>query len=226
VSFSDQPIHGANEIQLLELLKQVQIILANALNSLGGKILPTPESNYLSLSAVSVNKAADGYLYLRESGRIHASKLLVRPALEATFSGIAMAKKPELLFRKAFSEWKEDKKLYATDAASKVAVEQALDDLIRVFKKFQPGYPIERKEITVFDMAEAAGLLESYYAYRVYCQFTHGAMQVVQGKLSKQTDSIDTKIVAWCVLMILDSLKEKTPAQIPDLTLFNNKLIS
>jgi hypothetical protein len=80
MNHSEKPIHGADEIQLLELLKQVQKILADALKSLGGKSPPTPESNYLSRAAVSVNKAADGYLYLRESGRVSAgAALCLRP---------------------------------------------------------------------------------------------------------------------------------------------------
>jgi Family of unknown function (DUF5677) len=220
-----QPIHGKEEVQLLKLLKQVQKILAKALNSLGGKSPPSPESNYLSRAAISVNKAADGYLYLRKSGRVDASKLLVRPALEATFSGIAVIKKPGFLFRKAYTEWKQDKKLYAKNAAEKLAAEHALNKLVQIIEKANPNSPIKREEVTMYDAAEAAELLENYDAYRVYCQFTHGAMRAVLGELSKQTDKIDTKIVIWCVIMILDHLKEKTPAQIPCLSSLKKKLI-
>jgi hypothetical protein len=106
-----------------------------------------------------------------------------------------------------------------------VAAEHALDDLIQAIEKRHPGSPIVRKVVTVYDTAEAAGLLVNYDAYRVYCQFTHGAMRVVQGKLSKQTNAIDTKIIAWCILMILDYLKETTPARIPDTAPFKKKLI-
>ncbi len=211
---------------MLELLKQIQKILADAINSLGGKKPSTPECNYLSRSAISVNKAADDYLFLRQSGRVDAAKLLIRPALEATFSGIAVIKEPGFLFRKAFTEWKEDRKLYARDAAGKMAADRALDDLIRTIEQRHPGSPIVRKVVTVYDTAEAAGLLENYDAYRVYCQFTHGAMRAVQGKLSEQTNAIDTKIIAWCVLMILDNLRETTPARIPDTAPFKKKLIS
>jgi hypothetical protein len=222
VKNSKQSIHGTDEVRLLKLLKQVQKILADALNSLSGKLPPTPESNYLSQSSVLVNKAADGYLHLRKTGRVYASKLLVRPALEATFSGIAAIKKPGFLFRKAYTEWKKDKKLYLNDASAN----HVLEKLIRSAEKASPNSPIEHTEISVYETAEAAGLVKNYNAYRVYCQFTHGAIRVMLGKLDEQTNKIDTKIVAWCVLMMLDHLKEKTPAQIPDLAPFKKKLIS
>ena len=98
------------------LLTEVQQLLAHSLNSLGGKSPATGEAAYLGWAAVSVNRAAEGYLWLRESGRVAASKLLVRPALEATFSAIAVIKKHGFLLRKAYSEWEEDKKMFVKDA--------------------------------------------------------------------------------------------------------------
>ncbi len=222
---TEQPIHGPEEVQLLGLLSEVQHVLADALNSLGGKSPPTAESAYLGWSAVSVNRAAEGYLWLRESGRVAASKLLVRPALEATFSGTAVIKKPGLLFRKAYSEWEEDKKMFAHDSAGKAAANLALDDLKRVFEQESPGYPAECKRVTVRDTADMAGLLATYdCAYRIYCQFTHGAMRAVLGHLDEATNTVDTKIVVWCVLMLLDQLREHTPAQLPDLAPFRTRL--
>jgi hypothetical protein len=194
-----KPIHGPEELQLLELLSEVQRLLADALNSLGGKPPPTAESAYLGWAAVSVNRAAEGYLCLRESSRVAASKLLVRPALEATFSGTAVIKKNGFLFRKAYSEWEEDKKMFATDAAGEKEANEALEDLKRAFQQNSPSYPVECKHITVRDTGDIAGFLANYdSAYRIYRQFTHGALRAVLGHLDDTTDSIDTPIVTWC----------------------------
>lgn len=213
-----QPIHGAEEIRLLELLKELQHILGDALNSLGGTTPPSAEANYLSWAAVSLNHAAGGYLWLRESGRVHASKLLVRPALESTFSGIAAIKDPEFLFRKAYSELEEDKKLFPIDAAGKKAAAEAVEKLERAFKMHCPNDPIVRKTISAFEAARVAGLQEVYEgAYRVYCQFTHGALRAATGELDEATDAADTRTVVWCLLRMLEHLRNHTPAQIPDL---------
>jgi hypothetical protein len=51
-----------------------------------------------------------GYVYLRESGRVEASKYLIRTAIEAIIHLQSIRKQPELLFRIAFTEFNEDKK--------------------------------------------------------------------------------------------------------------------
>ena|SRR5258708_5918098 len=123
------------------LLKDVQRILADAINSLGNKPYTTPESAYLMWAAVCVNRAAEGYLCLRETCRVTASKFLVRPALEATFSGTAVTKKPGFLFRKAYSELEEVKKIFAKDDAGAKAANHALENLKRAFQQKHPGLP-------------------------------------------------------------------------------------
>src|ERR1022692_1370720 len=114
-----EPIYPPIEIKFLKLLKELRPILVKALDSLGSKKPLDAGSSYLGRVAVTVNRAGDGYLWLRESGRMDASKLLVRPALEAVFCGTAAMKNKAFLFRKAYSEWEEHKKLIATDMVSK-----------------------------------------------------------------------------------------------------------
>jgi hypothetical protein len=131
---TNQSIYPPFEVQFLGLLKELQPVFVGALNSLGGKKPPDANSSYLGRVAITVNRAADGYLFLRESGRMDASKLLVRPALEAVFSGTAAMKNKSFLFRKAYSEWKEHKKLIAKDEASK---KEADDYLVKMKRHFQ-----------------------------------------------------------------------------------------
>lgn len=222
---SAQPLHGPEEMRLLKLLGEVRPMLSTALDSLGGKTPPTPEAHYLSWTAVTVNHTAGGYLFLRESGRVHASKLLVRPALEAVFSGIAAIKSPEFLFRKAYSEWLEDRKLLPKDGAAHSAMETALRELEQKYQQQCPTRPMKREKVTTFQTAELAELLPIYEGpYRIYCQFTHGALRTATGDLNEGTDECDTRIMVWCVLAILDHLQKHTPAAVPELAEFVKSL--
>lgn len=222
---SSQPLHGPEELRLLKLLGEVRPLLATALDSLGGQTPPTPEAHYLSWTAVTVNHAAGGYLSLRESGRVHASKLLVRPALEAVFSGIAAIKSSEFLFRKAYSEWLEDRKLLAIDGVAHAAMETPLRELEQKFQQHCPTRPMKREKLSVFQTAELAGLLPVYEGpYRIYCQFTHGALRAATGGLNEGTDDCDTRIIVWCVLTMLEHLQKHTPAEVPELTRFVKEL--
>jgi hypothetical protein len=219
------PIYPPTEIEFLKLLKELQPILVNALNSLAGKKPANLSSSYLGRIAVTVNRASDGYLLLRESGRMDASKLLIRPALEAVFCGTAAVKNKDFPFRKAYSEWDEDKKLFARDTSGKKDADAYLEHLQEQFTKHNPDYPVIHKTISVKDTAKMAELLPAYeYSYRIYCKFTHSAMRAVTGNLDQGTDLYDTPTIVWCVLFILKQLKQHTPAEIPDLNVFDQRI--
>jgi hypothetical protein len=208
--------HCAEEIELLKQLKEVQGILTTAINSLGGKTPPTAESRYLGNAAKSVNVAADAYILLREAARVDASKLLIRPMFDIVISATAVTKKQGFLFRKAYTELEEAKKMYEKNPANEAGAKAALEALKRNFSA-KPGYRIECKRVDARYTAEVAGLLPVYEtAYRLYCEFTHSAMRAVQGQLNEATDPVDTTMVVWCVLIILNHLKSHTPAKIPD----------
>jgi hypothetical protein len=222
---SSPPLHGPEELRLLSLLREVHPILGHALDSLGGKTHPTPEAEYLSWNSVSVNHAAGGYLFLRESGRVHASKLLIRPALEAVFSGIAALKSPEFFFRKAYTEWLEDRKLVPKGGTPHAAFDTDFRELEREYQQHYPTRPVKREKVSVAQTAELAGLLPVYNGpYRIYCQFTHGALRAATGDLNEGTDEYDTRIMGWCVLAMLDHLQKHTPAIVPELTKFVKEL--
>jgi hypothetical protein len=222
---ASQPIYPRIEMEFLKLLKELQPIIVKALDSLAGKRPPNAGSKYLGIIAKTVNRAADGYLWLRESGRMDASKLLIRPALEAVFCGVAAIKNNEFLFRKAYSEWEEHKKLFAKDAAGKIDADDYLRHLQVEFPKHNPDYPVNLKTVSIWDAADMADLLPVYeYSYRIYCKYSHSAMSAVSGNLDQQTDLHDTPTIVWCVLHMLGQLKQYTPAEIPDLEGFNQKL--
>jgi len=222
----EQPHPGSKEIRLLALLADVQRLLADALNSMGGKSAQA-EASYLLWASISVNRAAEGYLWLRKSGRVAASKLLVRPALEPTFWAIAVIKKPGFLFRKLYTELEEDRKMFPNNASVLAARKQTLEAMKRAAMKVRPNHPVECKTVRVRDAADAAGFSKVYDgAYRTYCKFTHGAIQAVQGHLDGATDETDTAVVVWCVLKTLDHLRGHTPAQVPGLEQFWKRLES
>lgn len=211
---------------MLKLLKEVQQALADALDSLGSKTPASPEAAYLgSITGQMVNRAADGFLVLREAMRTDASKLLVRPVIEALFNGAAVMAKRGILFRKAYSELEEDKKMFGKTAAVKAKVDRQVNKVAKKLLGNDPKYPIKRAKLTVADTATAAGMSPMYDgAYRAYCQFTHGAVRAVEGHLDDSTDTHDTWIVVASVLMTLEMLAKHTPAKVPNLEPFLKRL--
>src|SRR5688572_10339396 len=101
-------IHGLEERRDLQLLKEVQRVMSDALNSLAGHSHKTKEEAYVWWASVAVNRAAEGFHCLRESGRADASKLLVRPTIELVFAAEAVIRQRGFWFSKAYSEWLED----------------------------------------------------------------------------------------------------------------------
>lgn len=109
---SMESLHCSQEVEVMKLLKELQCILTTALDSLANQKPPSAESRYVSDAAKSVNIAADAYIMLRESGRVHASKLMVRPMIDVVITASAVVKEKGFLFRKAFTEFDDMKKLY------------------------------------------------------------------------------------------------------------------
>ena len=211
--------HCKEETELLSLLKEAHEILFNALNSLSGTTPPTHESSFLCSAADSACVAADGYILLRENGRVNASKLLIRPMVEAALFATAVVKRKGFYFRKRFSELVEEGKLRGNAPQVKAQVEKASDDLAAFLQKNDPTYPINKTVVTVFEAAHEADLEGVYQVfYRLYCQYTHGNRNAACGQLDGLTDPHDTFLATWCLWQMLVLLPQHTPANIPSLT--------
>jgi len=209
--------HSPREMELLQLLKELQEILANALSSLGGKFPKTPEAHYMGFVAIAINEAADGYLVLRQGYRLKASKLMIRPALEVLLGGIAVENNPGLLVRKAYSEWEEWGKMLK-DPKNKAEHEQRWNEFEIAVKNQDPGCVIVREHLSVRKIAELAGMLPHYErSYRLYCKFTHGALGAIKGSLDPITDESDSSVMIWCVSQAIALLERQTPAILPDM---------
>lgn len=221
-----QMCHGEPERRALALLCELQAILSNALNSLGGKRPDSAEASYVGRMARPVNVAISGYHYLRKSGRVDASRLLVRPVIEALFSAFAVMRRPAILLQIAYKELQHERDLFASDPAAKAEADAQLQKIAVKLREAGAAPPKRKSEPTVLELAKAAGLERMYPTYKFYCQFTHLALATVEGEYDEIADRGDSLFVCHCTLMCLDQLKECTPAEVPDLKPFVERLVT
>ena len=200
----------------------MQCCLADVLNSLRGKSGNGLFEHFLFYTSAQINRAAEGFIALRRTRRMDASKLLVRPAIELMFRQQAVLKQPALLYRIAYTERMEDRRwvqpAYERAGKDYDSVDQRhWRKFARKYAKQYPTHGREDKKLSLFDIAKGANL-ESYYDsfYRLYCQFTHGAFRALVGGI-KFSDFEDNRTVAACVLSALEALKIGVKAEIPRL---------
>ena len=165
------PQSNEEEERSFKLLCDIQQELASALNSLGGQQSRGALDNYYFHSADHVNRVAEGFIFLRKSGRIDASKLLVRPLIETMFRVEAIQTKQELFYRIAYSETIVEDPKWIGSAASRAGATFDEAAHSKGFEKFKeqlrkqlPNVPLEDKYISVWEIAEAAGMAGYYDA--------------------------------------------------------------
>ena len=195
------------------VLVKAQLELREALNGLGGKTISGLLDSYRGHTAQLINRAAEAFIYLRDGGRVDASKLLVRPAIEAAFRLQAVNKDPEMLFRIATSEFEEDKKwLRTAAAAAKQDPAEALaqlqtdwDDFKRHYGTAHPCQILKKSKVSTYELAQKAEI-EGYYDayYRFYSQFTHAAFRSSTGDLD-DFEHHDSRVMAFCTLIALNA---------------------
>ena len=204
----------SEEEQSLALLCDIQQELASALNSVGGKQSRGALDNYFFYSADHVNRIAEAFIFLRKSGGIYASKILVRPLIETMFRVEAIQKKPELFYRIAYSESIVEDAKWIGSAATRSG--ETFDEAAhsKQFERFKeqlreqlPDVPLEDEYISVWDIAVAAGMGGFYGShYRTYCRYTHGAMWAIGGLLTNLTDPEDNRAMGLCTWAVLNAL--------------------
>lgn len=198
------------EAKSLQLVLDMQLQLAAALNSLTGKQHKGIEDVFPVYSAGHINRAVDGYVLLRKTGRIDSSKLLIRPALEATIKILAVRKRPELLYRIAYTERLEDQKWIGAAARRQGGDYTAQDkknweEFKKSYSTHFPGQPLIEQKLLLRDAAVIAGLGDYYDShYRLYCQFTHAAFRAVSRDLD-ELDTHDNRTMALCTLVGIEA---------------------
>ncbi len=192
----------------MELLCDLQRELENALNSLAGKESDGLLDNFLVYSARYINNSADGYIFLRKASRIDASKLLIRPSIDAVVRSIAVQKQPDLLYRIAYTDRMEHKRM-----ARPIAVQAGVDydtetekgwsAFKRKYSTHFPKHKLVEKELKLSNAAEIAGI-KGYYdrPYRLYCGVVHASFKAMRG--DTHTDPFDNWTMASCVCGGLD----------------------
>lgn len=225
--------YRSTEDDSLALIAELHRFLAEARDSIAGKTTEA-EVSYLIWGTSHVNKLVSGYYELRSRHLIHASKIMIRPMIETIAAVVAAIKQPGFLFQKACSEYGEDKnlltefrKLLETSKQPTAAVDQQLVALEKDWDQFKqrwnrphPAGQKSAKKLRFPDVLHAAGLDAWYAQYRIYCQFTHGALRATTGDLDEMTDPADDLVVAWLTLILLDQLRERAPVKLPDLRPF------
>jgi hypothetical protein len=146
------PSHSAEaEEESLKLVEDFNTELMHALDSLHKKSVGLLDQ-YRFWSSKHLQRAVDGFAFLRRSGRIDGSKFLVRPALEMAFRLQAVRKHPDSLYRIEFSEHHRDEQLLQEDAKRS---EQPYDDtqIKQKWKRFSDAFTTEFPDIPKVDKA-------------------------------------------------------------------------
>jgi len=204
---------NTNEAELtsLQLLQDMQAKLRDALNALRGRQADGLLQHYIFYSAAFINRAVEGYIYLRENGHFNASKLLVRPALEAFILVQAVRKKPELMFRIGFTEFQEDKKYVSLSNRPNIknalqSIERRLQEFRQAYHSKYPEHSLTEEKLNLWSAAKSVGL-DGYYDshYRFYCRFTHAAFRASTGDLN-DFEVEDNPTMTRCAFAAVDSL--------------------
>jgi hypothetical protein len=212
------PPHSAEaEEKSLKLVEDFLDELSHALDSLGDKTPTVLVDTYRFWSVKHLQRAVAGFAFLRRSNYVDSSKFLVRPALEMLIRLETARQHPELFYRIAYTERLRDEQLLREsdnlmndEQESKEnwkqfkANWQRFDD---AFKKEFPSVPQLKEKLDMAFAAEKAGLKPFYGGhYRIYSQYTHGALRASTGSLDAVTNPEDNRIMSVCAFGALDNL--------------------
>jgi hypothetical protein len=195
------------ESKSLDLVRDVQRALAECLNSLGGKAMNDVRDRFILYSGKHINVASEGYILLRNAARVDCSKLLVRPLIETSLRMQAIEKHPKLLYRVIFGERSAKATMLRALAIRTGKPAGHFDDgkAWAVFKEHCrtaiPDSDLTDAALDLASLARAAGV-EAYYDthYRIYCTFTHGALEAIVGLLDELSHAEDNRAVAMCTM--------------------------
>lgn len=224
----------------LALLNDLQAEISRALNSLADR-QTQGEVSYLVYMAIHINHLIAGYCELRNRGVVYASKLLIRSVIEGTFAATAALRNPTLLFKKAYSEFLEDKKLIQQEMDLLVAppreaanrnphlklLEDNLINRVHDFEEFKkcfeqthPGISTKSEKWHADQAARVADLSNLYWTYRTYSQFTHCSLGAASGDFATLTDPFDNLVMVWFAMILLEHLKKYAPVKLQNLKPF------
>src|SRR6266498_4021492 len=192
------PSHSAEaEEESLKLVEDFNNELKNALDSLSG---------------VKPSSLIDTYRFWWSKhlhGPVAEFAFLVRPAIEMAFRFEAARQHPDVFYRIAHEEHRQDKHLRQGRpellAQNEKNWEKFENAVVNEFPKVTIPYVDEK--LTIEQVAKKAGMTPFYNShYRIYCRYTHGALQANTGNIDKVTDRADNRTMAICSLVALNNL--------------------
>jgi hypothetical protein len=200
------------EQESLKLVEDFDSALIHALDSLSRTMVGLVD-HYRFWSSKHLQREINAFAFLRRSGRVNGSKLLVRPALEMAFRLEAVRRHPDSLYRIEFSEHCQDEQLLREHARrskqpyNDAQIEQKWKRFSDAFTEEFPNIPKVEKRLTIERIAAKAAMHRVYGDhYRIYCKYTHGALLASTGALDKATDPRDNWAMGACGLIALDNL--------------------
>lgn len=227
-----KPLQEQFDRDTLQLVRDANETLTNAIVECGGVQTSIPGALYLYYTSVHIRDTIASYILLREAEQYYASKILLRSALEAMYRILAVQKAPELIYRVAFTEYRENVKLL--EKLNVEGVQARLDEFhakwAKVKSEIQAQFPakiFKDHELKAWDAAATVGLESNYESYyRYLCQFTHAALGATRQTFTESNYldnpiAIDAAIYASEVIESVGNLKTKTA----DLRQTQSKLI-
>ena len=223
-------MNAPSKTESLRLVVDVLAELEKTHSSLDGKPIEGPTGKTRIFTVRYMMGALDGFVALRKGGKDDAARILVRPMIEKTFFLKAVEKTPSSLFallRTDFEQevsWLKAMKV-SDDHESIVNLRKNWDFFAGNFAKKYPNY---RQELDAFASAyekefgenyNEAKLqirqiarfadLEGYYNtyYRLYCQFSHGALRAIATD-SRPFDLEDDITAAFSGIIAMDTLRQ------------------
>lgn len=207
--------------ETLKLVRESFEVLSNAIVQVGGLNTSIPGALYLYYTTVHIKDTIASYVLLRDAGQYYTSKILLRSALEAMYRLLAVHKTPELIYRVAFTEYRENVKLI--EKLKVEGVEARLKELhdkwAKVKVEIQSEFPatvLKEQEFKAWDAAAAVDLESNYESqYRYLCQFTHAGLSATRQTFEESSYldnpiAIDAAIHATEVIESIGKLERKT----------------
>jgi hypothetical protein len=197
----------------MNIVLDLRASLSKGIDSLGGKPRSGIHEGFKVFCAIHINRVADGFLALKGDGRIYAARMLIRPAMEAMFKLLAVKKEPSLLFRIACYEHEQDEKWarpFAPDEGQEhnAAFQTKWDSFKRAYKESFPDHVLCESSIDLRALAAKAGV-GSYYDshYRLYCQYTHAALNASTDDLEEFAME-DERVIGAALIVATEAVLE------------------
>lgn len=194
-------------------VEDLRMSLACALGSLDGKERNGLGEAFKVFCAIHINRAADGFIALRDLRRDYAARMLVRPAMEAMFKLLAVKREPSLLFRIACYEHQQDEKWarpFAPGASDehKAAFQTKWESFKNSYAEAYPDHELCESPVDLRALAAKAGV-DPYYDshYRLYCQYTHAALRATTDGLEVFSHE-DERVIGFALIVAIEAVLE------------------